>query len=142
MSQSLEIASNSHHLPNSKLEQIFQPVSKDIENLESQIISDIKTEIPLLNNVNEHIISSGGKRLRPALVLLGAEMFKGVNEKVIQAAKVIEYLHTATLLHDDVVDGAETRRAKQAACKIWGNEVSILSGDYLFARAFYQLAKM
>ena len=142
MSQSSEFVSNYNPKPNSNLEQILQPVSSDIENLESHIISDVTTDIPLLNDVNEHIIGSGGKRLRPAMVLLGAEMFKGVNEKVVQAAKVIEYLHTATLLHDDVVDGAETRRARQTARKIWGNEVSILSGDYLFAMAFYQLAKM
>ena len=140
MSQPLEIAAN--YPPPAGLEQILHPVSSDIENLESQIISDIKTDIPLLNNVTEHIIGSGGKRLRPTLVLLGAEMFSGVNEQVIQAAKVIEYLHTATLLHDDVVDGAETRRARQTVCRIWGNEASVLSGDYLFAMAFYQLTKM
>ena len=140
MSQPLEIAAN--YPSPAGLEQILHPVSSDIENLESQIISDIKTDIPLLNNVTEHIIGSGGKRLRPTLVLLGAEMFSGVNEQVIQAAKVIEYLHTATLLHDDVVDGAETRRARQTVCRIWGNEASVLSGDYLFAMAFYQLTKM
>jgi len=140
MSQPLEIAAN--YPPPAGLEQILHPVSTDIENLESKIISDIKTDIPLLNNVNEHIIGSGGKRLRPTLVLLGAEMFSGVNEQVIQAAKVIEYLHTATLLHDDVIDGAETRRARQTVCRIWGNEASVLSGDYLFAMAFYQLTKM
>ena len=140
MSQPLEIISN--YPPPTGLEQILHPVSSDIENLESQIISDIKTDIPLLNNVKEHIIGSGGKRLRPTLVLLGAEMFSGVNEQVIQAAKVIEYLHTATLLHDDVVDGAETRRARQTVCRIWGNEASVLSGDYLFGMAFYQLTKM
>ena len=141
MSQPLEIAAN-YPPPPAGLEQILQPVSSDIEDLESQIISDIKTDISLLNNVTEHIIGSGGKRLRPTLVLLGAEMFTGVNEQVMQAAKVIEYLHTATLLHDDVVDGAETRRARQAVCRIWGNEASVLSGDYLFAMAFYQLTKM
>ena len=140
MSQPLEIGAN-YPLP-AGLEQILHPVFSDIENLESQIISDIKTDIPLLNNVTEHIIGSGGKRLRPTLVLLGAEMFSGVNEQVIEAAKVIEYLHTATLLHDDVVDGAETRRARQTVCRIWGNEASVLSGDYLFAMAFYQLTKM
>ena len=140
MSQPLEIAAN--YPPPAGLEQILQSVSSDIEDLESQIISDIKTDISLLNNVTEHIIGSGGKRLRPTLVLLGAEMFTGVNEQVMQAAKVIEYLHTATLLHDDVVDGAETRRARQAVCRIWGNEASVLSGDYLFAMAFYQLTKM
>ena len=140
MSQPLEIAEN--YPSPAGLEQILHLVSSDVENLESQIISDIKTDIPLLNNVTEHIIGSGGKRLRPTLVLLGAEMFSGVNEQVIQAAKVIEYLHTATLLHDDVVDGAETRRARQTVCRIWGNEASVLSGDYLFAMAFYQLTKM
>ena len=142
MRHSSEIDINYPLPPNSRLEQILQPVSSEIENLESQIIGDITTDIPLLNNVNEHIIGSGGKRLRPTLVLLGAEMFTGVNEKVIQAAKLIEYLHTATLLHDDVVDGAETRRARQAVCRIWGNEASILSGDYLFAMAFYNFSKM
>ena len=89
MSQPLEIAAN--YPPPAGLEQILQPVSSDIEDLESQIISDIKTDISLLNNVTEHIIGSGGKRLRPTLVLLGAEMFTGVNEQVMQAAKVIEY---------------------------------------------------
>jgi len=140
MRQPLEIDSN--HPPPSGLEQILHPVSFDIEKIESQIISDIKTDIPMLNNVTEHIIGSGGKRLRPTLVLLGAEMFSGINEQVILAAKVIEYLHTATLLHDDVVDGAETRRARQTVCRIWGNEASVLSGDYLFSMAFYQLTKM
>ena len=142
MNQPLRNFPNLHPIPTSSLEQILQPISSDIENLESQIISEIATDIPLLNNVNEHILGSGGKRLRPALVLLGATMFKGVNEKVIQSAKVIEYLHTATLLHDDVVDGAETRRARKAVCRIWGNEVSVLSGDYLFAMAFYKMSKM
>ena len=142
MNQLIEFAANNTPQPNAGLEKILNPVSSEIEILESQIISDIKTDIPLLNNVNEYIIGSGGKRLRPTLVLLGAEMFSGSNEQVIQAAKVIEYLHTATLLHDDVVDGAETRRARQAVCRIWGNESSVLSGDYLFAMAFYLLTKM
>ena len=87
------------------LEHILKVVSTDIELLELKILNDVKTDIPLLNNVADHILSSGGKRLRPALVLLGAEMFDGVDERVMQAAQVIEYLHTATLLHDDVVDG-------------------------------------
>jgi octaprenyl-diphosphate synthase len=69
-------------------------------------------------------------------------MFGGIDERVMQAAQVIEYLHTATLLHDDVVDGAETRRARQAACRVWGNEVSVLSGDYLLAMAFHRLTKL
>ena len=124
------------------LEHILRVVSADIESLESKILGDVKTDIPLLNNVAYHILSSGGKRLRPALVLLGAEMFAGVDERVMEAAQVIEYLHTATLLHDDVVDGAETRRARQTACKVWGNEASVLSGDYLLSMAFHRLTKL
>ena len=128
--------------PPQSLTQILKVVSSKIELLESQILRDVQTDIPLLNNVAEHILSSGGKRLRPALVLIGGEMFGGIDERVMQAAQVIEYLHTATLLHDDVVDGAETRRASQAACSVWGNEVSVLSGDYLLAMAFHRLTKL
>ena len=142
----MKIKNNSDSVPTSNspldLAQILNVVSFDIELLESKILRDVKTEIPLLNNVTEHILSSGGKRLRPALVFLGAEMFGGVDQRVMQAAQVIEYLHTATLLHDDVVDGAETRRARQAACRVWGNEVSVLSGDYLLAMAFHRLTKV
>lgn len=142
MNQPIKVSANISPPPPASLDQILRPVSSDLEILESQIFRDIKTDIPLLNNAAEHILGSGGKRLRPSLVLLGAEMFGGVNEQVMQAAQVIEYLHTATLLHDDVVDGAETRRAKQAVCRIWGNEASVLSGDYLFAMSFHRLTKM
>ncbi len=142
MNQTQKITTNISSLPPASLDQILQPVSSDIEILESQISRDIKTDIPLLNNAAEHILSSGGKRLRPSLVLLGAELFGGVNEHVMQAAQVVEYIHTATLLHDDVVDGAETRRSKQAVCRIWGNEASVLSGDYLFAMSFHRMTKM
>ena len=107
-----------------------------------KILKNAKTDLPLLNKISEHILSSGGKRLRPALVILGAEMFNGVDERVMIAAQVIEYLHTATLLHDDVVDGALTRREKLAVCRIWGNEASVISGDYLLAMAFHNLTKL
>ena len=142
MNQPIKPGANPKTAPPVSLEQILKVVSSDIKRLESQIFRDVQTNIPLLNNVAEHILNSGGKRLRPALVLLGAKMFVVVDERVMQAAQVIEYLHTATLLHDDVVDGAETRRAKQAACRLWGNEVSVLSGDYLLAMAFYRLTKL
>ncbi len=142
MNQPIITAATPKTDPSVSLEQILKVVSSDIERLESQIFRDVQTDIPSLNNVAEYILNSGGKRLRPALVLLGAKMFGGVDERVMQAAQVIEYLHTATLLHDDVVDGAETRRAKQTACRLWGNEVSVLSGDFLLAMAFYLLTKL
>ncbi len=124
------------------LENILEVVLPEIESLEVKILEDIQTDIPLLTNVSDHILNSGGKRLRPAMVLLGAKMFAGVNDQVVEAAQVIEYLHTATLLHDDVVDGAETRRSKKAACRIWGNEASILTGDYMLSMAFHRLTKL
>ncbi len=124
------------------LENILKVVSPHIKLLDSQILKNAETDHPLLNKISEHILSSGGKRLRPALVILGAELFDGVNERIMKAAQVIEYLHTATLLHDDVVDGALTRRNKLAVCRIWGNDASVISGDYLLAMAFNNLTKL
>ena len=130
---------NNHQL---NLENILKVVSPQIKSLDSQILKNTQTDLPLLNKISEHILSSGGKRLRPTLVILGAKIFNGVDEKVMIAAQVIEYLHTATLLHDDVVDGALTRRNKLAVCRIWGNEASVISGDYLLAMAFHNLTKL
>jgi len=124
------------------LEEILNLAYPQIKSLDSDILKNAKTDLPLLNKISEHILNSGGKRLRPALVILGAKLFDGVDERVLIAAQVIEYLHTATLLHDDVVDGALTRRNKLAACRIWGNEASVISGDYLLAMAFHNLTKL
>jgi len=107
-----------------------------LKELEALILQDVQTDIPLLTRVAEHILRSGGKRLRPLLVLLGARSFGTLDLPILQAAQVVEYLHTATLLHDDVVDGADMRRSQQAARTIWGNEASVLVGDYLFSRSF------
>ncbi len=114
----------------------------ELKNLEALILENAQTDLPLLTKVAEHILQSGGKRLRPALVLLGARGFGEVDERIRQAAQVVEFLHTATLLHDDVVDGADTRRSRQAARTIWGNEASVLVGDYLLALAFRMLTRL
>tara|TARA_B100000700_G_scaffold156850_1_gene174148 strand:+ start:11 stop:1027 length:1017 start_codon:yes stop_codon:yes gene_type:complete len=123
------------------LENILNFIYPKIKSLESQILKNVNSDQPLLNKISEHILNSKAKRLRPTLVVLGAEMFNGANENVMIAAQVIEYLHTATLLHDDVVDGAETRRQKKTVSKIWGNEASVISGDFLLAIAFHTLTK-
>ena len=109
--------------PPQSLTQILKVVSSKIELLESQILRDVRTDIPLLNNVAEHILSSGGKRLRPALVLLGAEMVGGIDERVMQAAQVIEYLHTPqhcctmTLLMGRKLEGPGRRLAEYGEMK-------------------------
>lgn len=121
------------------LENILDSVTNELALLENAIIQDVQSDIPLLTDVAEYILRSGGKRLRPALVFLSAKLFGYQGEAVVQTAQVVEYLHTATLLHDDVVDKADIRRSQKAARKIWGNEASVLVGDYLFSQVFSTL---
>lgn len=102
----------------------------------------LQSEIPLINQLSQHIIQSGGKRLRPLLVLLTAKAFGYNGYSPIQLAAIIELLHTATLLHDDVVDGSELRRGKTTANAIWGNNASVLVGDYLYSRAFQLMVQL
>ena len=102
----------------------------------SVILSRMQSEIPLIPALAGHLISGGGKRLRPMLTLAGAELvgYQGARHHKLAAA--VEFIHTATLLHDDVVDGSELRRGKAAANIIFGNPATVLVGDFLFSRAF------
>ena len=103
----------------------------------NQVILDrMQSEIPLIPALAGHLISGGGKRLRPMLTLAGAEVvgYQGTRHHKLAAA--VEFIHTATLLHDDVVDGSETRRGKEAANIVFGNPATVLVGDFLFSRAF------
>ena len=130
-------------LPNSlNLQQILSGWHSELNKLEHSILKGVHTDIPLLTQVAEYILHSGGKRLRPTMVLLGGAALGSHDERLVPAAQVIEYLHTATLLHDDVVDNADTRRSQRAARKIWGNEASVLTGDYLLSMAFYMLTRL
>src|SRR3954470_6617162 len=96
----------------------------------------LHSEIALIKQLGQHLIHSGGKRLRPLLVLLSAKAFGYQGQAHIELAAVIELVHTATLLHDDVVDHSDMRRGKRTANAIWGNAASILVGDFLYSRAF------
>ena len=100
------------------------------------ILDRMQSEIPLIPRLAGHLISGGGKRLRPMLTLAGAELvgYQGSRHHLLAAA--VEFIHTATLLHDDVVDGSELRRGKAAANIIFGNPATVLVGDFLFSRAF------
>jgi len=118
---------------------LFDEIKDDLARVEDRILSHLNTEIPLLNELGEYVLSSGGKRLRPAILIYTAKMFAAPEESTYTAASALEFLHTATLLHDDVVDEADTRRSKQAARKRWGNSASVLVGDYLLATAFRSL---
>lgn len=118
---------------------LFDEIKDDLVQVEHRIYSQLNTEIPLLNEVAEYILDSGGKRLRPAVLLFSSRMFGAPAESAYIAAAALEFLHTATLLHDDVVDEADTRRSRKAARKVWGNQASVLVGDYLLASSFRSL---
>jgi len=108
----------------------------------NQVISDnLASEVVLINQLSKHIILSGGKRLRPMLVILAAKACRYQGEEDALLAAVVEFIHTATLLHDDVVDDSDMRRGKQTASTIWGNEAAVLVGDYLYSRAFQMMVR-
>lgn len=118
---------------------IQQIVSDDFEALNKNVVSQLHSEVPLIENIGQYLIDAGGKRIRPLLVLLCSRAFNYQGEQHINLATVIEFLHTATLLHDDVVDMSEMRRGKPTANLQWGNPSSVLVGDFIYSRAFQLL---
>ena len=114
----------------------FQPVKADFEQLNSMVIENLDSRVPLVEEIADYLVDSGGKRLRPLLTLLSAKLFGYQGNDHIKLATVIEFLHTAMLLHDDVVDESDLRRGKKTANVKWGNAPSVLVGDFLHSRAF------
>jgi octaprenyl-diphosphate synthase len=108
----------------------------DLLRVEAQFRKDLTSEVPLIRKVGEYVLASGGKRIRPMLLLLCARLSGYAGEQHISLASVVEFIHTATLLHDDVVDHADLRRGNASANAVWGNEASVLVGDFLFAKSF------
>jgi octaprenyl-diphosphate synthase len=96
----------------------------------------LESDVALVNQVAEYIVGSGGKRLRPLAVVVASRACGYEGKRHTEAAAIIEFIHTATLLHDDVVDGSDLRRGRDTANSVWGNEASVLVGDYLYSRAF------
>ena len=111
-------------------------VGEDLKNVELQFKKDLQSDVPLIRKVGEYVLSSGGKRIRPALLLLSAKLCGYRGDRHVPLASVIEFIHTATLLHDDVVDSANLRRGIASANTLWGNEASVLVGDFLFSKSF------
>ena len=122
------------------LDAIRSHVKDDMERVNQLILARLAADIPLIDSLSQHIVSSGGKRIRPMLLLLTAKAFEYQGDTHILLAAIIEFIHTATLLHDDVVDDSSLRRGQITANSIWGNEASVLVGDFLFSRAFQGLA--
>ncbi len=111
----------------------------DIEAVNRLISRSLESDVPLVSQVSEYIVMSGGKRLRPLIVLLAARALGYEGEQHIRAAAIIEFIHTATLLHDDVVDSSERRRGQESANTVFGNQASVLVGDFLYSRSFQMM---
>jgi octaprenyl-diphosphate synthase len=117
-------------------------VSADMERVNSVILSRTGSEVTMIPEVANHLINSGGKRLRPMLTLALARLTRYGGDGHIRLAAAVEFMHTATLLHDDVVDESELRRGRLAARMLWGNEASVLVGDFLLGQAFKMMVEV
>jgi len=124
------------------LDQIRALVRSDLASVDNVIRARLKSAVPLVDRVAEHIISGGGKRLRPLLVVLASRACGATGQGYLEAAAFIEFIHTATLLHDDVVDGSSMRRGRDTANEVFGNQASVLVGDFVYSRAFQMMATL
>jgi len=119
-----------------------QAVQKELEDVNQLIIKQLHSNVDLVENIGHYIVDAGGKRLRPLLVLLTAKCLGTNNTHHISLATIIEFIHTATLLHDDVVDMSALRRGRKTANAAWGNAPSVLVGDFLYSRAFQMMVQI
>ncbi|MDQ6950652.1 MAG: polyprenyl synthetase family protein [Mariprofundales bacterium] len=124
---------------NNPLQQALDLCRSEIEAVNRCIVENLQSDIIMIPTIGQYIINSGGKRLRPLICLLVAKLFGYRGDRHIPLATVIEFIHTASLLHDDVVDASHQRRGAPSANGVWGNQASVLVGDYLFSRSFQMM---
>ncbi len=118
------------------METVIELLQDEMAAVERQFKKNLMSDVQLVSQVGDYVLSSGGKRIRPMLLLLCARLCHYQGDKHIDLAGVVEFIHTATLLHDDVVDSANLRRGNRSANSVWGNQASVLVGDFLFAKSF------
>ncbi len=118
---------------------VWEAYRDELDGVERQVRANLDSSVALVNTVAGHILNSGGKRIRPLLLLLSARLCGYTGRDHHQLGSLVEFSHTATLLHDDVVDDADIRRGQRTARKVWGNQISILVGDYLYSKAICQV---
>jgi len=124
------------------IQSIYSLIQDDMTAVDALIQQRLQSDVALINQLGFYIINSGGKRLRPAIAILSAKACGYEGDKHINLATIIEFIHTATLLHDDVVDNSDMRRGKETANNLWGNEASVLVGDFLYTRSFEMMVEM
>ena len=125
-----------------QLDAIQALVAADMDAVDATIHARLRSDVALVNQLGGYIVDNGGKRLRPRLVLLSAAASGYTGRDHITVAAIIEFIHTATLLHDDVVDDSSLRRGQRTANEIWGNEAAVLVGDFLYSRAFEMMVEV
>jgi octaprenyl-diphosphate synthase len=120
----------------SPLEIVLECIGEDFKKVDQEFRKNLRSDVPIISAIGEYLLLSGGKRFRAQLLLLSAKLCGYSGENHISMASLIEFIHTATLLHDDVVDKAKFRRGTKSANREWGNEVCVLVGDFLFTKCF------
>jgi octaprenyl-diphosphate synthase len=120
---------------------VWEAYRHELDGVEDRVRQNLDSSVALVNTVAAQILSGGGKRVRPLLLLLSARLCGYADKEHHQLGSLVEYIHTATLLHDDVVDEADLRRGKRTARRVWGNQISILVGDYLYTRAMCRVVE-
>ncbi len=123
-------------------EEIRSLIQQDLEAVDALILRRLQSDVVLINQLGHYIIAGGGKRIRPMVVLLAARACGTESQNAVQLATVIEFIHTATLLHDDVVDTSEMRRGKETANAVFGNQAAVLTGDFLYSRSFQMMVEV
>ena len=118
-----------------ELAQIFEPIREDLDAVEQEFIRHIQSRVALIPEMGRYIQNSGGKRVRPAVLLMAARLSGYGGDRAVLYASVVEFIHTATLVHDDIIDGADLRRGRLAVHSRWGNDITVLLGDYLYIKS-------
>jgi octaprenyl-diphosphate synthase len=117
------------------LAQIFEPIRDDLEAVEREFLRQVESRVDLIPQIGRYIQMSGGKRIRPAVLLMASRLAGYTGDRAVMYAAVVEFIHTATLIHDDIVDEAELRRGRLSVHSRWGNDVTVLVGDYLYIKS-------
>jgi octaprenyl-diphosphate synthase len=122
------------HSP-SALAQVFEPIRDDLREVEREFARHVQSQVDVIPTIGNYVKDSGGKRIRPAVLLMAARMAGYTGERAVLYASVIEFIHTATLVHDDIIDESELRRGREAAHTRWGNHLTVLFGDFLYLKS-------
>jgi octaprenyl-diphosphate synthase len=115
--------------------QLFEPIRDDLEAVEREFARQVQSQIHVIPEIGNYLLKSGGKRVRPAVLLMSARLCGYTGSRAVLNAAVVEFIHTATLVHDDIIDDADVRRGRKAVHSQWGNDVTVLAGDFLYIKS-------